>query len=43
MALGLITPTEGTIELFGRDPLHEGARALDGVAGFVEAPASTRR
>jgi ABC-2 type transport system ATP-binding protein len=24
--------------LFGRDPLVEGARALDGVAGFVEAP-----
>jgi ABC-2 type transport system ATP-binding protein len=38
MALGLITPTEGTVELFGRDPLREGARALDGVAGFVEAP-----
>ncbi len=38
MALGLITPTEGTVELFGRDPLQEGARALEGVAGFVEAP-----
>jgi ABC-2 type transport system ATP-binding protein len=38
MALGLITPTEGSIELFGRDPLREGARALQGVAGFVEAP-----
>jgi ABC-2 type transport system ATP-binding protein len=38
MALGLITPTEGTVELFGRDPLRQGARALDGVAGFVEAP-----
>jgi ABC-2 type transport system ATP-binding protein len=38
MALGLITPTEGTVELFGRDPLREGARALQGVAGFVEAP-----
>jgi ABC-2 type transport system ATP-binding protein len=38
MALGLITPTEGTVELFGRNPLREGARALDGVAGFVEAP-----
>jgi len=38
MALGLIIPTEGTVELFGRDPLHEGARALEGVAGFVEAP-----
>jgi ABC-2 type transport system ATP-binding protein len=38
MVLGLITPTEGTAELFGRDPLRQGARALDGVAGFVEAP-----
>jgi ABC-2 type transport system ATP-binding protein len=38
MALGLIVPTEGSVELFGRDPLREGARALEGVAGFVEAP-----
>jgi ABC-2 type transport system ATP-binding protein len=38
MALGLITPTEGTVKLFGRNPLREGARALEGVAGFVEAP-----
>ena len=38
MALGLIKPTEGTVELFGRDPIREGARALEGVAGFVEAP-----
>jgi ABC-2 type transport system ATP-binding protein len=38
MALGLITPSEGTVELFGRDPMREGARALQGVAGFVEAP-----
>jgi ABC-2 type transport system ATP-binding protein len=38
MALGLIMPTEGTVELFGRDPLRMGARALQGVAGFVEAP-----
>jgi ABC-2 type transport system ATP-binding protein len=38
MALGLITPTEGAVELFGRDPLRQGARALEGVAGFVEAP-----
>jgi ABC-2 type transport system ATP-binding protein len=38
MALGLIVPTEGTVELFGRDPLRDGARALEGVAGFVEAP-----
>jgi ABC-2 type transport system ATP-binding protein len=38
MALGLITPTEGTVELFGRNPLRHGARALEGVAGFVEGP-----
>jgi ABC-2 type transport system ATP-binding protein len=38
MALGLITPSEGSVELFGRDPMRHGARALDGVAGFVEAP-----
>ena len=38
MALGLITPSEGVVELFGRDPMREGARALQGVAGFVEAP-----
>ncbi|HEV7585535.1 MAG TPA: ABC transporter ATP-binding protein [Solirubrobacteraceae bacterium] len=38
MALGLITPSEGKVELFGRDPMREGARALEGVAGFVEAP-----
>ncbi len=38
MALGLIVPTAGTVELFGRDPMRDGARALDGVAGFVEAP-----
>jgi len=38
MALGLIVPSEGTVELFGRDPMREGARALAGVAGFVEAP-----
>jgi len=38
MMLGLIRPTEGSVELFGRDPLRDGARALDGVAGFVEGP-----
>jgi ABC-2 type transport system ATP-binding protein len=38
MALGLITPTEGVVELFGRDPMRAGAAALEGVAGFVEAP-----
>ncbi len=39
MMLGLIRPTEGSVELFGRDPVKEGVRkALAGVAGFVEAP-----
>ncbi len=38
MLLGLIRPDAGVARLFGRDPLEEGARALDGVAGFVEAP-----
>jgi ABC-2 type transport system ATP-binding protein len=38
MLLGLIRPTEGSAQLFGRDPLRDGAHALDGVAGFVEAP-----
>ena len=38
MLLGLIRPTEGVAHLFGRDPLQDGARALDGVAGFVEGP-----
>jgi ABC-2 type transport system ATP-binding protein len=38
MLLGLIRPTEGSARLFGRDPVLEGRRALQGVAGFVEAP-----
>ena len=38
MLLGLIRPTGGSVRLFGRDPLIDGARALDGVAGFVEGP-----
>jgi ABC-2 type transport system ATP-binding protein len=37
MMLGLIRPTAGTVRLFGRDP-NANAAALDGVAGFVEAP-----
>ncbi len=37
MMLGLIRPTEGTVRLFGRDP-QATVHALDGVAGFVEAP-----
>jgi ABC-2 type transport system ATP-binding protein len=36
--LGLIRPTEGSARLFGRDPLVDGAKALEGVAGFVEGP-----
>jgi ABC-2 type transport system ATP-binding protein len=38
MMLGLIRPDEGSVRLFGRDP-QLGVAALDGVAGFVEAPA----
>ena len=38
MMLGLIRPTDGAVRIFGRDPLVVGARALDGVAGFVEGP-----
>lgn len=37
MMLGLIRPTAGTVSVFGHDP-WESVRALDGVAGFVEAP-----
>jgi ABC-2 type transport system ATP-binding protein len=37
MMLGLIRPHAGTVRLFGRDP-QVSVRALDGVAGFVEAP-----
>jgi ABC-2 type transport system ATP-binding protein len=38
MMLGLIRPTGGSVELFGHDPVVDGARALEGVAGFVEGP-----
>jgi ABC-2 type transport system ATP-binding protein len=38
MMLGLIRPNAGSVRLFGRDP-QLGVAALDGVAGFVEAPA----
>jgi ABC-2 type transport system ATP-binding protein len=37
MMLGLIRPTAGSVRLFGRDP-QVGVAALEGVAGFVEAP-----
>jgi ABC-2 type transport system ATP-binding protein len=38
MLLGLIRPTAGSAQLFGRDPMLLGAKALEGVAGFVEGP-----
>jgi ABC-2 type transport system ATP-binding protein len=38
MLLGLIRPSGGSARLFGRDPLIDGAKALEGVAGFVEGP-----
>jgi len=37
MMLGLIAPSAGSVRLFGRDP-QLSVRALQGVAGFVEAP-----
>src|SRR3954451_22664715 len=37
MMLGLIRPTAGSVRLFGRDP-QASVKALEGVAGFVEAP-----
>jgi ABC-2 type transport system ATP-binding protein len=37
MMLGLIRPSSGSVRLFGRDP-QLSVRALEGVAGFVEAP-----
>jgi ABC-2 type transport system ATP-binding protein len=38
MLLGLVRPHAGSVALFGRDPLLHGVRALQSVAGFVEAP-----
>ncbi|MCP2338642.1 ABC transporter ATP-binding protein [Actinomadura rupiterrae] len=38
MLLGLVRPDAGTLRLFGRTHGEHGARARDGVAGFVEAP-----
>jgi ABC-2 type transport system ATP-binding protein len=37
MLLGLIRPTAGSVYLLGRN-IDVGAKALDGVAGFVEGP-----
>lgn len=38
MLFGLIRPDAGSISLFGRTWQHDGVRALDGVAGFIESP-----
>ena len=38
MMLGLIRPTAGSVTLFGLDPMEVGVKALQDVAGFVEAP-----
>jgi ABC-2 type transport system ATP-binding protein len=38
MMLGLIRPTQGSVQLFGRDPMVDGVKALESVAGFVEGP-----
>jgi len=38
MALELITPSDGSVELFGRDPMRHRRTRAPGVAGFVEAP-----
>ena len=37
MMLGLISPSAGSVRLFGKDP-QSSIEALEGVAGFVEAP-----
>jgi len=38
MVLGLIAPTEGSVELLGRDIADWGPRSREGVGGFVETP-----
>ena len=42
MLFGLIRPDAGAIRVFGRTWAEDGTRMLDGVAGFVETPRSTR-
>ena len=42
MALGLIVPTEGTVELFGRDPMREGRGRWRASRGSWRLRASTR-
>src|SRR5579884_1925554 len=39
MALGLITPTSGSVEILGRDIAHHGAEILPRVGALVEQPA----
>ena len=38
IVLGLLRPHEGTVQLHGRSHDRDGVAALDGVAGFVDAP-----
>lgn len=38
MALGLVSPTAGRVELLGRDVARCGPRSREGVGGFVESP-----
>jgi ABC-type multidrug transport system ATPase subunit len=42
MLLGLIMPTDGHVELFGRDPIAKGARVLWGQLGVVDLKAAVR-
>lgn len=39
MALGLIRPTSGRVEILGQDVAHHGARVLPRVGALVESPA----
>src|SRR5690348_16496146 len=39
MALGLIRPTSGRVEILGEDVAHHGARVLPRVGALVESPA----
>ena len=38
MLFGLIRPDAGDLRVLGRTWAHDGVRALDGVAGFIESP-----
>ncbi len=41
MALGLIMPTEGTVELFGRDPIARGRAGAGGRRGVRRGAAAS--